>query len=147
MLDTIRYLLDTNKIGNCSERIFTEFGAPLLTVKKSPHPLLGSNLRPRDHAVSTLQPTMTVSVHAGVVDPLCSRQSEPKQQLRDLCVYVCVEILQRPSVVYRVHLARKKGEFYSSVFGSSPFPLLPSPTPHAHASFIKSVYKSNPRLL
>lgn len=112
-------------------------------VKKSPHILLGSNLRPRDRAVSTLHPTTTVS-----------RQSEPKQQLRNLCVRVrvCVDILQRPSVVYRVHLARKKGEFYSSVFGSSPLPLLSlSTTPpissHDHASFIKSVYKSNPRLL
>lgn len=87
----------TNKIGNCSERTFTEFvnyylgrkiGAPLMA-KKSPHPLLGSNLRPHDRAVSTLYPTMTVSVHAGVVDLLCSRQSEPKQQLRNLCVCVC----------------------------------------------------------
>lgn len=94
----ITCLILTNKIGNSSERIFTGFvnyylgrkiGAPLLMVKKSPHLFLGSNLRPRDRAVSTLHPTMTVSVHAGVVDLLCSRQSEPKQQLRNLCVCVC----------------------------------------------------------
>lgn len=105
-------------------------------VKKSPHSLLGSNLRPRDRAVSTLHPTMTVSVHAGVVDPLCSRQSEPKQQLRNLCVCVLIYYNGLPLFTGFISPGRK-GSFIvlcsGPLLSTSTLPPTP-PTPTLHSS-------------
>lgn len=94
-----------------------------------------SNLRPRDRVVSTLHPTMTVSVHAGVVDPLCSRQSEPKQ-LRNLCV--CVLIYHNGLPLFTGFISPgRKGSFIVLCSGPllSPSNHPPStPTPMLHSS-------------
>lgn len=123
----ITCLILSNKIGNCSERICkllfeSQIGAPsLLIVKKRPHPLLGSNLRPRsEHS------TLSRFMRAWWIRSARVRVN--------LCVCVCVLIYYNGLPLFTGFISPgRKGSFI--VLCSGPL-LSPSthPTPTLHSS-------------
>lgn len=130
----------SNKIGNCSERIckllfgLQNWSAIANCEEKSASPPGFEPATPRPR-----------SEHSTPDHDCLGSWIRSARVTVNLCLCVCVLIYYNGLPLFTGFISPgRKGSFI--VLCSDPLPL-PLHSYHAHASFIKSVYKSNPRLL